>query len=411
MGSKHPPFLRRHNVYRAVFLSATLLLGGVMSGRVFAQAGNADENAAGAGASSGSYAEDTVDPAQKKNINNIGAILRLGKFADDQQKKDFDAYYKTYALARWTQPSDIKNLRDYHQALMINLVQAKSGEVHDYLNNLVLVYMSKLAKNNYHPAVRINAMLTIGDLNSIDLSYTQPTQNTPLPDAVKVLLEAINDPKQIEPVKIAALVGINRHVSAGVNDPQIQNQIFNAMLKLVSDADAADSSDIGRVWMRKQAAEILGLLPGTNNQAVKLLAGFVGDAKAPFFLRLTAAEALGKLKYAGASGLNPVDLAKSLGQLMRDACNEELKTGKETKLSPDDHRRRLKSRLGPATEGLTGLQQLAKDQTQQTSLKNLQTIFEILLKNLDDPKLEGKELKKSVEDCQSKLEEWLQKKP
>jgi hypothetical protein len=410
MGSKHPPFLRRLNVYRAVFLSATILLGGVMSGRVFAQAGNADENAAGAGASSGSYAEDTVDQNQKKNniINNIGAILRSGKFADDQKKKDFDAYYNTYALARWSQPSNINNLREYHRDLMINLVQAKSGEVHDYLNNLVLDYMSKLAKNNYHPAVRINAMLTIGDLNSIDLSYTQPTQNTPLPDAVKVLLEAINDAKQIEPVKIAALVGINRHVTPGVNDPQI----FNTMLKLVSDANAADPSDIGRAWMSKQAAEILGLLgnPGTNNQAVKLLSGFVGDAKAPFFLRLTAAEALGK-KYAGASGLNPVDLAKSLGQLMRDACNEELKTGKETKLSPDDHRRRLKSRLGSATEGLKGLQQLAKDQTQQTSLNNLQTIFETLLKNLDDPKLEGKELKKSVEDCQSKLEDWLQKKP
>jgi hypothetical protein len=294
---------------------------------------------------------------------------------------------------------------------MINFVQAKSGEVHDYLNNLVLDYMSKLAKNNYHPAVRINAMLTIGDLNSTD--STQPAQNIPLADAVKFLLEAINDPKQIESVKIAALVGINRHVTAGVNDPQIQNQIFNTMLKLVSAAGAADPSDIGRVWMSKQAAEILGLLgkPGTDNQAVKLLSGFVGDAKAPFFLRLTAAEALGKFKYAGANGLNPVDFATPLGRFMRDACNEELKTGKETKLSPDDHRRRLKSRLGPAMEDLKGLKQMAKDQTQQTSLNNLQTIFETLLKNLDDPKLEGKELKKSVEDRQCELDGWLSKKP
>jgi hypothetical protein len=396
----------------AEFLSAILLLGGVMSDRVFAQAGNADENAAGAGASSGSYAEDTVNPAQKQNVNNIRVILTSGKFADDKQKKDFDDYYKTYALARWTQVSNINNLRDYskrdyHNDIMINLAQAKSGEVHDYLNNLVLDYMSKLAKNNYHPAVRINAMLTIGDLNSTD--SIQPTQNTPLPDAVKVLLETINDDKQIEPVKIAALVGINRHVTAGVNDPQIQNQIFKEMLKLVSDADAADPSDIGRAWMSKQAAEILGMLgdPGTNNQAVKLLSGFVGDSKAPPFLRLTAAEALGKL-YARASGLNPVDLATPLGRLIRDACNEELKTSKDAKLSPDDHRRRLKSRLGPAMEGLEELKQLAKD---NTSLDKLQTIFKTLLKNLDDPKLDGKEMKKSVEDRQRELDGWLSNKP
>ncbi|MGD0516990.1 MAG: hypothetical protein ABSA26_05585 [Thermoguttaceae bacterium] len=387
----------------------------MISGRVFAQAGNADENAAGAGDSSGSYVEDKVDPAQKKNINNIGAILRSvsGKFADDQQKKDFDTYYKTYALARWSQPSTINNLRDYHKDLINNLTQAKSGEVHDYLNTLVLDYMNKLAKNNYHPAVRINAMLTIGDLNSVD--STQPAQNIPLADAVKVLLEAINDPKQIEPVRIAALVGINRHVTAGVND-QIQNQIFNAMLKLVSAANAANPSDIGRAWMSKQAAEIIGLLgnPGTNNQAVKSLSGFVGDAKAPFFLRLTAAESLGKLKYAGSSGLDPAALAKPLGQLMLDVCDAEFKA----KGSAADRQRRMKARLGQVTDGLKGLLKFTTQQAVLNELNNLQAIFDGLFKILDkdisklsddEVKKYNEDMKKAVEDCQTKLKDWLAK--
>ena len=150
-----------------------------MSGSVFAQGGNADENPAGAGVAAGLYGEDPVDQTQKNKIKDIGPTLNTGKFDNDQQKNDFDTYYKTYALPRWTQLSTLNNLRDYHKELFSNLSRAKSGEVHDYLNKLVLDYMGKIAKSDkYHPAVRINAMLTIGDLNSVD--STLPAQNIPL---------------------------------------------------------------------------------------------------------------------------------------------------------------------------------------------------------------------------------------
>ena len=197
---------------------------------------------------------------------DIGPILNSGKFdpSQPQQKDDFDTYYKTYALPRWTQLSTLNNLREYHKDLMSNLARAKSGEVHDRLIKLVLDYMGKIAKSDkYHPSVRINAMLTIGDLNSVD--SIQAAQNIPLADAMPILLETVNNDKQIVPVRIAALVGINRHVTMGVNDPQIQNQIFSAMLKLVTGANAAD---LGQAWMRKQAVNILGLLgnSGPNNQ-------------------------------------------------------------------------------------------------------------------------------------------------
>ena len=384
-----------------------------MSGRVLAQGGNADDNPAGAGVAAGLYAEDPVDQTQKNKINkDIGPILNSGKFADAQQKTDFDNYYKTYALARWTQLSTLNNLRDYHKELFSNLSRAKSGEVHDYLNKLVLDYMGKIAKNDkYHPAVRINAMLTIGDLNSVD--STLPTQNVPLADAMPVLLQTVNDDKQIVPVRIEALVGINRHVTMGVNDPQIQNQIFSAMLKLVTGANAAN---LGQAWMCKQAVDILGLLGnlGPNNQVPKLLSAYAGDTKAPFFLRLSAAEALGKLKYAGANGLDPVALAKSLGQLMLDACDAELKA----KGSPADRQRRLKARLGSVMEGLKGLTPLAKAQAQLSAFSDLNGVFGDLLKTLDkdisklsddDLKKYNDDLKKAVEDCQTKLKDWLAK--
>ena len=222
-----------------------------------------------------------------------------------------------------------------------------------------------------------------------------------------ILLETVNDAKQIVPLKIAALVGINRHVTMGVNDSQAQ-QIFSAMLKLVTGANAAD---LGQAWMCKQAVDILGLLGnlGANNQVPKLLAGYAGDTKAPFFLRLSAAEALGKLKYDVANGLDAVALAKSLAQLMMDACDAELKT-KGTPAA--DRQKRMKARLASAMFGLTGdgttfngrtfkgITPLAKDPAQLNSLK---AIFDGLLKTLD------KDISRMSDDEKQKYNEELKK--
>ena len=112
-----------------------LLLGGVMSGRVFAQGGNADENPAGAGVAAGLYAEDPVNQNQQNKIRDIGPTLNSGKFANNQQKTDFDNYYNTYALPRWTQLSTLNKLRDYHKELFSNLSEPKAARCTITLTN------------------------------------------------------------------------------------------------------------------------------------------------------------------------------------------------------------------------------------------------------------------------------------
>jgi hypothetical protein len=411
-------FFRSLFTCRATILFLTLLVGSVASECAFAQ-GNDDAGAAPknntstdasvgkktAEVSTGSFVEDPVDQNQKKNMALINSILRAGSFSSGQQT-DFDVFYKTFALARWSQLNSLNNLTTYRKEIFRDLRQAKSGQVHDHLNELVLQFMEERAKGikNYHPAVRYNAMLTIGDLNSVE-----GTQSTPLDGALTALLAAVNDPNQIEPVKIAALIGINRHVSSGINNPQTQTQVLTTMLKAAAIDDSPEAASPGRDWIRMQAVEILGLLGnvGNNNQVVKVLSDIIGDAKAEFTLRSTAAEALGKLKYANVNGLNAVDLAKTLGQLMLDACNAELKSVKDANMPVS--RRRMKARLGSVVEGLKGIKQLAKDQAQQNRLGELQTILDTLLKSLDSTKIESEELQKSVQDCQSKITVWMEK--
>ncbi len=399
MGSHKSLFSQSRQLFWVFFLSSILLLGGVLSGHVFAQGDEAATRITGA--------EDPIDQKQKQNLASINSILRAGNFSNDQQKDDFDKYYNTYAFPRWTQQNALgKPLSEYHKELSSHLRQAKSGQVHDHLNELALAYMNKLAKSNkYHPVVRYNAMLTIGELNSVEST----SQSPPLADALPVLLAAVNDANQIEPVKIAALIGINRQVSPpGLNNPQLQKDVLTAMLKVAVVARSAEDATPGQQWMRMQAIEILGLLGvlGNNNQVVQVLAGAISDSKATFSVRCAAAEALGKLKLAEASGLNAASLAKTLGKLMLDACSAELKSVKET--GTPVSRRRMKTRLSAAMEGLEGLKPLAKDQAQ---MEELQKILDDLLKDLDNSRLADAELQKTAEGCQAKLKAWVEKRP
>ena len=57
------------------------------------------------------------------------------------------------------------------------------GEVYHHLNDLVLEFMQSSSPGKYHPAVRFNAMLAIGELAGADRPGAPP-----LPEALKVLV-------------------------------------------------------------------------------------------------------------------------------------------------------------------------------------------------------------------------------
>ncbi len=172
--------------------------------------------------------------------------------------------------------------------------------------------MQKLAAgNSYHPAVRVNAMLMIGELNRVE----QPP--TPLPEALDVMIAAVQSPKLSDAVRATALVGIKRHVVAGISDEEVRKKLTAALLKVAADDLPAGATRDGREWILRQALEILGRSGsvGENNAVFTLLAKTLSDAKLPLKIRTAAAESLGRLNYSGATGINPADVAAILGQL------------------------------------------------------------------------------------------------
>ena len=334
--------------------SALLILAG------FALLGIGDRPAAG---QAREMSFDQIAPDVKKRPLQIevGKMLQYGKF-DAGQSAKFDDYYTYFNLPQWTLSDSRSQLLDLRKKLHDDLNKAgrpSNTEVHDRLNALSLEFMDALANNRdpaggggkrFHPAVRVNAMLMIAELNAVERKGSTPPE--PLPDALRTLMKNAGDPKQIEAVKVAALVGILRHLTLGaVSEPE-QKQLAAVMLKLLKSPSPEGQSAEGHAWLQTRAAEVLGRFGsvGAGGEVAVALAALVGDKKAPFESRCLAAGELGRLKYTKGSYVG--DCAVALGRLARDCAAAEIAI-----CSID----RLKWRLGCILAGLNALLPVADD--------------------------------------------------
>ena len=289
----------------------------------------------------------------RRERNNVMAMLRNRKFEGEEEEKVFEAYYRQYFLPRWTQPEHLASLPLFRRELRNNLQVARSGPPHSRLQQVVIDYLGRMASANVHPAARVNAMLMIGELNEEE-PVRAGDAPTPLPATLPVLLKTLDDDRQIDPVKVAALVGIVRHAQFGQRTPESTAAIQRAMIRLANSPGAPARSAEGHAWMRAQAARTLGLLGsvGENAAVARLLAALVADDQLEMLVRCHAAAALGQLNYAGAAGLNVAQVVAALGRLAADAVRADTDSFDDT---PDSFsRRRLKARLVAVQHGLVG---------------------------------------------------------
>jgi hypothetical protein len=301
----HPipmPAVRFHSAGRDMARSKSCL--SVMLGlAVLVGGGFAAEPAA-----TGQWKEDEVDETQRSEFQSkLGGVLSEGRFRPGEQEA-FDDYFTKYFLPRWTVVANRDSLYQYRQELRRRLERA-TGVVHDHLNDLVLEFGgARVGDGGYYPAARVNFMLAIGDLNAEERA-PGGIPPVPLPEALPVLIQAVesDDPAQIDGVRVAALLGILRHLDLGaVTAGDTRQAVGNAALKVLGSPRPAGRSAEGHAWLRMLAAEILGKLgdTGPNGAVATALAGLVAEPAAPFYARCTAAEALGRLDYAGATGLD-----------------------------------------------------------------------------------------------------------
>lgn len=290
-------------------------------------------------------------PQEKKQQRDLDirkeGILRGSEPFDAQATRNFlQTYYSRYYFPLLTHP---KHLGDWPKA-RVNLARSLATPnlqeppllaVHDFLVDLIYQTMVPLIRGNYHPAARCNAMLLLGSLNSQDAVFVGDKRRRPIPliQSLKVMLDELGNPNQIDGVRAAALVGILRHVEIDrqladvpggqrrLAGNQAENMIIDTMLNVVNAKDPPDGrSTGGHTWMRRRAVEILGYLgsPGQNNSVLTALDAVMADNNASVSLRCTATEALGRLRFPANAKLAVADLAKKAATVAVVACRKEL---------------------------------------------------------------------------------------
>ena len=263
-------------------------------------------------------------------FSNLSTVLRNGTFESDEDEQKFADFFNKSLFPNVTNSANrqipkedtaapkredvITKLRYY----LKSCENSAQKQVFEKLANLTLAYMTKIAKDGqYHPVVRVNAVLAIGEVNS--------------PKAVEVLLGTVFDPNQFDGARVAALSGL-AHLAgqSSMIDPDVGAAGDSADGEVYQQARSQNARADGIHWMRGQAADILAALKSTgpNNDVPPALLTMLNDKDLPIPLRSKAARALGKLKY----GDNPPAVGPyltALVEFMRDALSSDQSADRE----------------------------------------------------------------------------------
>jgi hypothetical protein len=370
--------------------------------------------------------EDLKKRPPSQQQNEVRKILRdNNKFGNVSDKATVDDYFQKYALPRWSQIEYAASRSTraeltvvaFRRELRQQLSLAK-GDIHEYLNGLVLDFMGKLLSGNYHPFTQVNAALMIGELDGGD--------SKPYAKALPVLIRIVEDAKQGDAVRAEAMIGIIRHAEAGISEDAARQSLTAAMLKQLTTEISSGLTAPGQVWIRGQVIETLGWLgsAGENGEVFKAILNSLGGADVRALVgaelsrttRCIAARALGRLNYNGVKGINAAEAATLLGQLSVQICNGGLRPARN-KGDPALFRRAMTSRLNAILVALKGTDDTHKGvlslagAQQKEGLAELQTFLEDTMEILNSKKSEPGDVETAARKLRDSVTNWLQKHP
>ena len=205
---------------------------------------------------------------------------------------------------------------------------------HDTLVGWTQQKMEEISSGNFHPAVRFNALLIIGQLNNKE-SVGSQVQAEPLPAALDFLVAQLEKSNKMDALQLAAWIGILRHttharhnaaeseyVIVDANKTKIRNLAI-ALLK--QRKPPANRSRDGHVWLQRRAIEVLGTLgKDPTIPVINEITFYMSDEDSPMSLRLTAARSLADFIFDPKTKINAVAEAHALGALAVEVCRIEI---------------------------------------------------------------------------------------
>ena len=272
------------------------------------------------------------NPRELKKIRSTTQDVMRGKKSLAAAKANVDEYYLSYFFPAMTSPDKLGKLAAMRNELTTDLGNCPNEEVHTYVRDMAYKQCRSRINSKYHPAVRYNCALLLGDLNQQVAGKSEAP--VPYRVALRDLARLLNSKSLDDATLTAALIGIRRHAQLSghkearqslYDDPKVQAYLVSKLGRFANTATPpAGRADSGHQWMRQIAVEGLGYLrtPGKSNAVVKLLMKVATQAESPIVLRVAAIEALARLDLEG-SGVPGADLTETAGQVVYAACQAE----------------------------------------------------------------------------------------
>lgn len=278
------------------------------------------------------------DPTKRGQVQGHVRKTLSGDLALSENRS-FDSYYTQYLFPLMTltdeaELADLTKLRG--QFLRDHLAYCTNNDVHQHLVDLTFAEMKKIATDDFHPAVRYNAMYIISQLNTQEMSRVGSNKAIPDPysPALPWMLEEFKKPETPEALKVAALLGIVRHLemdiyrSADRKIPAAQRtDILATLTTLVQTATPPEGRSVAaQNWLRRRALEGIAhagfLTPEPN--LVKLVVELIDNDKEQLPVRVEAAQTLGKLNLAPPVKVEVTSTAESLVRMAMASVQSEL---------------------------------------------------------------------------------------
>ncbi len=296
---------------------------------------------------------DTTLSAKK---NDYFGLLKANNIDSDRQgvEKFFDNFY----FSRWTLPANTGQVRNFSQELLTQDFKDLAGGSRDYLLNKSFDTLRKMAADpTVTPTARFNAIYTIGSLNQREAPNAS-SPPVPYAQALAYLVKELDNKNNPEYLHLGALLGIQRHALAGINDGELKDTTLPAVLvKIVQEGKPAPNRDADDQEIidcfRYRAVETLGALKGTGSRGeiVDLLLSVMENSQESIDLRCFAAKTLAELNFQAASTagvqINYQRIGTVLLSLTKATCDIELRRIEDVR-----GKEKAKAGIGPLQPGM-----------------------------------------------------------
>ncbi len=249
-------------------------------------------------------------------------------------------YFAKYYFPKMTgtTPESLAELGDMRKELFSRYIRATpNADSQATLTSLSLKGATAFSRGNYHPAVRYNAALILGNLDQKTAGKgANATPPIPLPAATAALLDLLEQEDfggvKVHPsVQLGALVGLERHASFGIA-PQHAQRVTKAVLDVMAQENPPEevSKDVHH-WMRCRAANVLAYQhrEKPNAEAQTALNALMSNEKLDLENRCFVAGLLELLDYTQAAEIDSAAILAALGGLSQDVLKTESKLASE----------------------------------------------------------------------------------